>query len=151
LTLSTLQSKQARKVFEQIANSSYCYKESRERVVADLYTCGCGRRGSRTRSRCSSGGGSSCGRTGRRACASCSGACRSCPCPSPASHDNGSSSSEALAGGEAATGKGGGSAAAAAAPARTYHSFVAPLGLEAEARGLCLREWRRRGEGRRGL
>jgi hypothetical protein len=56
-------------------------------------------------SRCSSGGGSSCGRTGRRACASCSGACRSCPYPSPASHS--SSSSEALAGGEAATGKGG--------------------------------------------
>jgi hypothetical protein len=48
------------------------------------YTCGCVPRGSRMRSRCSSGGGSSCGRTGCRGCASCSGACRSCPYPSPA-------------------------------------------------------------------
>jgi hypothetical protein len=48
------------------------------------YTCGCGRRGSRRTSRCSSGGGSCGGRSARRACASCSGAYRSCPYPSPA-------------------------------------------------------------------
>jgi hypothetical protein len=52
------------------------------------HTCGCGRRGSRRRSRCSSGGGSCGGRSGCRACASCSGACRSCPYPSPVRHNN---------------------------------------------------------------
>jgi hypothetical protein len=52
------------------------------------YTCGCERRGSRRRSRCSSGGGSCGDRSARRACASCSGAYRSCPYPSPANQQH---------------------------------------------------------------
>jgi hypothetical protein len=104
-------------------------KHRKRELGCKSYTCGCVPRGSRMRSRCSSGGGSSCGRTGCRGCASCSGACRSCPYPSPAKRRD--KANTLAAGGAEETvgdGEGSGSEEEAVAAARTYHSFLARVG-----------------------
>ena len=105
-------------------------ERERERASGS-YTCGCGRRGNRRRSRCSSVGGSSGGRSGCRACASCSGACRSCPYPSPAKiTDAAARSSTLLARRENTDGGGGGGARVP-----FLGRCSGRLGFEAEARG----------------